>query len=102
MRSAILLLLGVSMACHRHGNATSAVPSYPIDGAYRFLIDVPGVHMTGRFVVADTQVYLDVDADLRVRRRAEILRRHAIDVVRLQPHDETALSSSFASARSIR
>jgi hypothetical protein len=47
MRGAILLLLGASMACHRHGNTTSAVPDYPIDGAYRFLIDVPGVHMTG-------------------------------------------------------
>lgn len=62
LRGAILLL-GASMACQRHGNTTSAVPNYPIDGAYRFLIDVPGVYMTGRFVLADTLVYLDADAD---------------------------------------
>src|SRR5688572_28198184 len=62
LRGAILLLLGASMDCQRHGNTTSA-PDYPIDGAYRFLIDVPGVHMTGRFVLADTMVYLDADAE---------------------------------------
>ena len=58
-----VLLLGVTLGCHRHDNATTVVPTAWAARAYRFLIDVPGVYLTGRFVVADTQVFLEVDSD---------------------------------------
>ena len=58
---AVLLLAGV--ACHRNRDVAVERLTGGVDGAYRFLIDVPDLYLTGRFVVADTQVFLEVDAD---------------------------------------
>jgi hypothetical protein len=58
---AALFLAGV--ACHRNRDAETEHLTTVVDGAYRLLIDVPGVYLTGRFVVADTQVFLEVDSD---------------------------------------
>lgn len=60
MRSMIAVLLAC-LACHRHREVVPERLTAGVDGAYRFLIDVPGVYMSGRFVIADTQVFLDTD-----------------------------------------
>jgi hypothetical protein len=59
MRGAFLLLLLTSMACHRRADTTEALPKQPVDGAYRFILETDGVVMEGRFVIADSQVFLD-------------------------------------------
>ena len=63
MRFKIALLFLASVACHRNREVATDRPTASVDGAYRLLIDVPGVYLTGRFVVADTQVFLEVDSD---------------------------------------
>jgi len=63
MRTLIAVLLLASSACHRNREVALERLTDGVDGGYRFLIDVPGVYLTGRFVVADTQVFLEVDSD---------------------------------------
>lgn len=60
-RVSLLLLSAVSLACHRNRQDTGIHPSAPVDGAYSFTIHRLPVYMDGRFVVADTQVFLYVD-----------------------------------------
>jgi hypothetical protein len=60
MRGLLLMVLVSSVACHRARTAGDAIPKYPADGAYAFTIDGQGVYMSGHFVLADTQVFLDV------------------------------------------
>jgi hypothetical protein len=60
MRGLLLMVLVSSMACHRNRSALDAVPKYRLDGAYAFTVNGEGVYMSGYFVVADTQVFLDV------------------------------------------
>jgi len=61
MRVSLLLLAAVAVACHRHRQDTETLPSAPVDGVYSFTINKLPVYMDGRFVVADTQVFLYVD-----------------------------------------
>ena len=61
MRVSLLLVTMVSAACHRNRQETGMPASYPLDGVYSFTIHKLPVYMDGRFVVADTQVFLHVD-----------------------------------------
>ena len=59
----LVALCAVSMACHRSRESTTALPDYPLDGAYSFTISKqePPIYMQGDFVVADSQVFLYAD-----------------------------------------
>ena len=61
VRASLLLVIAVSVACHRNRQDTGTLPSTPVEGVYSFTIRKLPVYMDGRFVVADTQVFLYVD-----------------------------------------
>ena len=56
----LLLITAIPVACHRNRQVTET-PSAPVEGVYSFTIHRVPVYMDGRFVVADTQVFLHVD-----------------------------------------
>ena len=57
----LLLITAIPGACHRNRQVTETHPSAPVEGVYSFTIHRVPVYMDGRFVVADTQVFLHVD-----------------------------------------
>jgi hypothetical protein len=64
--AAVVLLLASSISCFRH-RSVELPPNQSIDGAYHFSVkrnngDIYGI-MEGRFVIADTQVFLYTNAN---------------------------------------
>jgi hypothetical protein len=63
MRFMVVVLLAASVACHRNREIAVERPTAAqLEGAYSFTINSNGIFMEGRFVIADTQVFLYVDA----------------------------------------
>jgi hypothetical protein len=58
MRAMLVLLLATTVGCHRNREIAVEPPGGPVDGAYAFTLKGADVYMEGRFVIADTQVFL--------------------------------------------